>query len=93
MNDEINLANGCETSCFSRLSGVALAKSGPSQRLKYGNCKKPLKRFISKHLGNMTLSRLESKNINPENAKQEVDLIEAFSGFWIDLFKVQEIST
>jgi len=40
----------------------------------------------------MTLSRLESKNINPENAKQEVDLIEAFSGFWIDLFKVQEIS-
>jgi len=30
---------------------------------------------------------LESKNINPESAKQEVDLKEAFSGFWVDLLK------
>jgi len=52
-----------------------------------------LKRSLSIHPGKLTLSRLESKTFNPENAKQEVDLIEAFSGFWIDLFKVQEIST
>ena len=37
------------------------------------------------HTGKLTLSRLESKNINPESANQEVDLKEAFSGFWIDL--------
>ena len=51
------------------------------------NGRETLKRSLLKYPGKLTFSRLESKNINPESAKQEVDLKEAFSGFWVDLLK------